>query len=145
MSLKNLFKPIKLGKLEVRNRVVFAPIGIGAYNDDETVNENYFPFIAERAKETGLIITQGTRPSLKGGNQLRLMLSTLGYVLIDGLRRLGLDGTEWARRQAGTLRVSLLKIGAVIVRNTRRVVVHLSSSWPGRDHFLLVHARLRAG
>jgi 2,4-dienoyl-CoA reductase-like NADH-dependent reductase (Old Yellow Enzyme family)/thioredoxin reductase len=70
MALKNLFKPIKLGKLEVRNRVVFAPIGIGAYNDDETVNENYFPFITERAKETGLIITQGTRPSLKGGVKL---------------------------------------------------------------------------
>ena len=78
-------------------------------------------------------------------NQLRLLLSTLGYVLIDGLRRLGLAGTEWARRQATTLRVCLLKIGAVIVRNTRRVVVHLSSSWPGRAHFLLAHARLRAG
>ena len=78
-------------------------------------------------------------------NQLRLLLSTLGYVLVDGLRRLGLEGTEWARRQASTLRVCLLKIGAVIVRNTRRVVVHLSSSWPGRDYFLLVHARLRAG
>jgi hypothetical protein len=78
-------------------------------------------------------------------NQLRLLLSTLGYVLIDGLRRLGLDGTEWARRQATTLRVCLLKIGAVIVRNTRRIVVHLSSSWPSRNYFLLVHARLRAG
>ena len=51
MAFNNLFEPIKLGKLEVRNRVAFAPIGIGAYNDDETVNENYFPFIAERAKE----------------------------------------------------------------------------------------------
>ncbi len=78
-------------------------------------------------------------------NQLRLMMSTLGYVLIDGLRRLGLEGTGWARRQASTLRVCLLKIGAVIVRNTRRVVVHLSSSWPGREYFLLVHGRLRAG
>ncbi len=70
MAFNNLFKPIKLGKLEVRNRVVFAPIGIGAYNDDETVNEKYFPFITERAKETGLMITQGTRPSLKGGVKL---------------------------------------------------------------------------
>lgn len=70
MKLKNLFNPIKLGKLEIRNRIVFAPIGIGAYNDDETVNERYFPFIYERAKETGLIITQGTRPSLKGGVKL---------------------------------------------------------------------------
>ncbi|NNM28363.1 MAG: IS1380 family transposase [Akkermansiaceae bacterium] len=78
-------------------------------------------------------------------NQLRLLLSTLAYVLIDALRRLALHGTDWARRQATTLRACLLKIGAVIVRNTRRVVVHLSSSWPGRERFLLAHARLRSG
>jgi 2-enoate reductase len=59
-----------LGKLELRNRIVLAPIGIGAYNDDETVNPLYFPFIRERAKETALIITQGTRPSAKGGVKL---------------------------------------------------------------------------
>jgi len=70
MEYRHLFSPIRLGKLEIRNRIVLAPIGIGAYNDDETVNERYFPFIAERAKETGLIITQGTRPSLKGGVKL---------------------------------------------------------------------------
>ena len=67
MELKNLFSPIKLGKLELRNRIVFAPIGIGAYNDDETVNPIYFHFIKERALETALIITQGTRPSVKYG------------------------------------------------------------------------------
>src|SRR5690606_31106327 len=33
-------------------------------------------------------------------NQLRLLLSTLAYVLIDGLRRLALVGTDWARKQA---------------------------------------------
>jgi hypothetical protein len=78
-------------------------------------------------------------------NQLRLLLSTLAYVLIDALRRLALKGTDWAKRQASTLRVCLLKIGAVIVRNTRRVIVHLSSSWPGRDHFIAAHAKLRSG
>ena len=49
MKYKSLFTPIKLGKLELRNRIVFAPIGIGAYNEDETVNPLYFPFIRERA------------------------------------------------------------------------------------------------
>lgn len=78
-------------------------------------------------------------------NQLRLLLSTLAYVLIDALRRLALEGTDWAKRQASTLRVCLLKIGAVIVRNTRRIVVHLSSSWPGRDHFIVAHERIRSG
>ena len=76
-------------------------------------------------------------------NQLRLLLSTLAYVLMEGLRRLALQGTEWARRQATTLRCSLLKIGAVVVRNTRRVIVHLSSAYPHRDVFAAAHARLR--
>lgn len=78
-------------------------------------------------------------------NQLRLLLSTLAYVLIDGLRRLALTGTKWIGQQAGTLRSRLLKIGAVIVRNTRRIVVHLSSSSPCQDQFLLAHQKLRSG
>lgn len=78
-------------------------------------------------------------------NQLRVLLSTLAYVLVDGLRRLGLKGTDWERRQCDQLRVCLLKIGAVIMRNTRRIVVHLSSSWPGRSMFIAVHARLQSG
>ena len=78
-------------------------------------------------------------------NQLRLLESTLAYVLIDTLRRVALKGSEWARRQASTLRVCLLKIGAVVVRNTRRVIVHLSSSWPGREQLLAAHAKLQSG
>jgi 2-enoate reductase len=70
MYFESLFRPITIGTIEVKNRIVFAPIGIGAYNEDETVNPDYFPFIRERAKETGLIITQGTRPSKKGGVKL---------------------------------------------------------------------------
>lgn len=85
MKYKNLFNPIRLGKLELRNRIVFAPIGIGAYNPDETVNEIYFPFITERAKETALIITQGTRPSFKyGGVKL---IGTFDDRFIPGLSK----------------------------------------------------------
>lgn len=78
-------------------------------------------------------------------NQLRLLLSTLAYVLVDGLRRLALTGTDWARKQATTLRVCLLKIGAVVTRNTRRVRVYLSGAWPWQEIFTLAHARLRSG
>lgn len=75
-------------------------------------------------------------------NQLRLVLSTLAYVLIDTLRRRALKGTELARAQATRIRLELLKIGAVVVRNTRRVKVHLSGSWPRRELFETVHRRL---
>ena len=77
-------------------------------------------------------------------NQFRLLESTLAYVIIARLRRVGLAGTAWARAQVSTLRVGLLKIGAVVLRNTRRVVVHLSSAWPHRSTFAKAHARLSA-
>jgi hypothetical protein len=69
-------------------------------------------------------------------NQFRLLLSSLAYVLIERLRALALAGTEFARLQATTLRSKLLKIGAVIVRNTRRVRVLLSSAFPYQPTFL---------
>ena len=61
---------------------------------------------------------------------MRLMFSTLAYVLIDTLRRKALKGTDLARAQATRIRLELLKIGAVVLKNTRRIIVHLSSGWP---------------
>ena len=63
-------------------------------------------------------------------NQFRLLLSSFAYVLVESLRRLGLADTELARAQAGTIRLKLLKIGAVVVRNTRRVRLWFSSAFP---------------
>jgi hypothetical protein len=68
-------------------------------------------------------------------NQFRLLLSSFAYVLLETLRALGLAGTELARAQAGTLRLKLLKIGAVVVRNTRRVRVALSSAFALQEVF----------
>jgi len=77
-------------------------------------------------------------------NQLRLLLSSLAYVLMERLRSLGLAGTEWARLQAGTLRTKLLKVGAVIVRNSRRIRVWLSSAYPYQPLFAHAAAALRS-
>ena len=68
-------------------------------------------------------------------NQFRLLLSSAAYVLLEGLRRLGLRGTELARAQVGTIRLRLLKIGAVVTRNTRRIRLWLSSSFPLQELF----------
>jgi len=54
-------------------------------------------------------------------NQMRLWLASLAYVLIARLRKWGLQGTEWARAQARTLRSKLLKIGALVKVSVRRV------------------------
>ena len=63
-------------------------------------------------------------------NQFRLLLSSLAYSLLEALRRLALQATELAKAQAGTIRLKLLKFGAVVLRNTRRVRLLLSGSYP---------------
>jgi hypothetical protein len=75
-------------------------------------------------------------------NQFRLLLSSLAYVLMEAIRRLGLRGTELARAQVSTIRLKLLKIGAVIVRNTRRVRFLLPSAYPQQDLFRRVAENL---
>ena len=78
-------------------------------------------------------------------NQFRLLLAGLAYTLLNAIRRCGLQGTGMARAQCATIRLKLLKIGAVIVRNTRRVRFHLSSACPEQALFRLVAARLKPG
>lgn len=78
-------------------------------------------------------------------NQFRLLLSGLAYTLIETIRRIGLKGSDMARAQAGTIRLKLLRIGAVILRNTRRVRFMLSSACPNKDVFMGVVDRLVPG
>jgi hypothetical protein len=72
------------------------------------------------------------------GNQLRLYFSALAYTLIEALRRLGLKGTAWAETQVDTIRLKLLKIGAIVRVSVRRVLLQLSSAYPWKD--LYAHA-----
>lgn len=78
-------------------------------------------------------------------NQCRLLLASLGYVLLEAIRRLGLTGTALAQVPVGTLRLKLLNIGAVMLRNTRRVRFLLNSAYPYQALFRQVVARLASG
>jgi len=78
-------------------------------------------------------------------NQFRLLLSSLAYTLLEAIRRLALAGTELEHAYVGTLRLRLLKIGAVILRNTRRIRFLLSSACPDKALFFLVASRLAPG
>jgi len=62
--------------------------------------------------------------------------------LIEGLRRLSLHHTPLAKASTQTLRQTLLKIGAVIIRNTRRIKIMMSSACPYQDLFRTVALRL---
>ena len=63
-------------------------------------------------------------------NQFRLLLSSLAYMLFDHIRRTALKNTRLARATSATIRNKLIRIGAVVLRNTRRVRLHLSSAYP---------------
>jgi len=78
-------------------------------------------------------------------NQFRMLLSSLAYTLLETVRRIGLNGSQMARAQCGTIRLKLLKIGAVIIRNTRRVRVHLSTACPDKALFIKAAEKLRPG
>ena len=78
-------------------------------------------------------------------NQFRLLLSSMAYTLVETIRRLALSATELKEAECDTIRLKLLKIGAVIIRNTRRVRFLLSSAYPWKALFITVYARLCAG
>src|SRR5882672_1643548 len=76
-------------------------------------------------------------------NQMRLYLSTMAYILVSGLRRLGLKATELAEAQVSTIRTKLLKIGAQIRVTVRKVWVSMASSYPWQDLYQQVWTNLR--
>ena len=78
-------------------------------------------------------------------NQYRVALAALAYTLLETMRRTALRGTALARAQCRTIRLRLLKLGAVVTRNTRTVAVRLSSTCPDQALFRLLVHRLTAG
>ena len=75
-------------------------------------------------------------------NQFRLLMSSMAYILLESIRRIGLKGTELANAYVGTIRLKLLKIGAVIIYNTRRIRFLFARAYPYQQLFAQVTARL---
>jgi len=76
-------------------------------------------------------------------NQLRLHLSSLAYVLVHALRRLGLAATEWARAQVNTIRLRLLKIAAEVRLSARRICLRYPRAYPWKPLFAAAWWALR--
>lgn len=77
------------------------------------------------------------------GNQLRLYFSAFAYCLLQGLKRLGLKGTELENAQPQTLRLRLLKIAAAVRGSARRIWITLPRSYPLQHVFRHAHLALR--
>lgn len=96
-----------------------------------------------RIKEQFSLFADRVSTETMRANQMRLYLSTMAYVLMSGLRRLGLKATELAEAQVSTIRTKLLKIGAQIRVSVRKVWVSMASSYPWQDLYQQVWTNLR--
>ena len=97
-----------------------------------------------RIKECQLdLFADRTSAATMRANQLRLWFASMAYVLLCALRRIGLQHTQFAEATCGTIRLKLLKIGALVRLSVRRVKLAMASAHPWQYEFGLAHARLR--
>jgi hypothetical protein len=96
-----------------------------------------------RIKEQQLMLFAGrTSSATMRANQLRLYFSSVAYVLMQALRRLGLAGTKMAKAQCNTIRLKLLKIGARVRITVRKIWVAYAEGYPYAGIFQQVHQNL---
>ncbi len=97
-----------------------------------------------RIKEQQLcLFADRTSCATMRANQLRLWLSSVAYTLLLALRQFGLQGTEMAQARCDTIRLKLLKLGALVRITVRRVWISFSESCPYQRVFAQVYENLR--
>lgn len=96
-----------------------------------------------RIKEQMMLFADRTSTSWLHSNQIRLYFSTIAYQLMQALRQRGLAGTELAKAQCHTVRLKLLKVGALIRVTVRKVWVSLSAGFPHAELFRQVQRHLQ--
>ena len=98
-----------------------------------------------RIKECQLdLFADRTSAGTMRANQLRLWFASMAYVLLAALRRIGLATTRLARATAGTIRLRLLKLGALVRVSVRRVTVQIASGHPWQRDWAIAHQALTA-
>ena len=98
-----------------------------------------------RIKEQQLdLFADRTSAATLRANQLRLWFASMAYVLLDALRRIGLAGGRFADATCGTIRLKLLKIGALARLSVRRLKVAMASSFPYQHDYRRAYILLGA-
>jgi hypothetical protein len=84
-----------------------------------------------RIKECQLdLYADRTSTATMRANQLRLWFASMAYVLLCALRRIGLHHTRFDNSSCGTIRLKLLKIGALVRISVRRIKIAMASGCP---------------
>ena len=98
-----------------------------------------------RIKECQLdLCADRTSAKTMRANQLRLWFASMAYVLVCALRRVALQHTQFARASCGTIRLKLLKIGALVRTSVRRIKLAMPSAFPYQAEYRAAHAALAA-
>jgi hypothetical protein len=98
-----------------------------------------------RIKECQLdLYADRTSTTTMRANQLRLWLASFAYVLLCAVRRIGLQHTPFANASCGTIRLKLLKIGALVRVSVRRIKIAMASSCPAAEVWGCAARRLNA-
>jgi hypothetical protein len=122
-----------LSRDEVEGRHLYEKIYCARGDMENRIKECQIDMFADR-----------TSAATMRANQLRLWLSSMAYVLLCALRRIGLGNTRFAKASCGSIRLALLKIGAVITTSVRRVKIAMASGCPYQHEFRDAHALLTA-
>jgi len=126
------FVVTSLSKSEYTARALYEDLYCARGDMENRIKEQQLDLFADR-----------TSTSWLRSNQLRLFFSSVAYVLLSELRRVGLQGTELARAQCSTIRNKLLKIGALISVTVRRVWIRFASAYPYKAVFAEILANVR--
>ena len=88
MGFERLFEPIRIGGMEVRNRLVMAPMTTGYASMDGVVSDRIMDYYVERAMGgVGLIVVEQAYVMMAGKSALaQLAIDT--DELVSGLKRL---------------------------------------------------------
>ncbi len=127
--------------------IVFSGQDQGSFLSERTPQDMYIFYcgrgdLENRIKEMKLDLDSG-RTSCHSflANQARLLMFAAAGVLLGVLKQAA-SGTKWARATLGTLRLRLLKVGARVVESSRRIWLHLPTSFPEQATWRAMHQRL---
>jgi len=125
------FVVTSLGRAECKARYLYETVYCARGNMENRIKECQLDLYADR-----------TSAATMRANQLRLWFYSMAYVLLCALRRIGLHDSELAQATCGTIRLKLLKIGALVRISVRRINIAMASACPAALHWRRAAIRL---
>src|ERR1700757_1583734 len=107
----------------------------GSTSNHLTPKAPYEPALAKAGECQLDLFADRTSAATMRANQLRLWFASMAHVLPSALPRLALQRTQFAKATCGTIRLKLLKIGALVRTSVRRISFAMASGYPYQRDF----------